>query len=58
MADTEIMVKVKISWSIWVFPYLLLTRFGLWLGLPLDPEIIVKDMMRGLRVKVERKISG
>lgn len=48
MAAIKYTVQIKARW--WLGPYLLLTRFGQWLGLPLSPSVISRDIERGLKV--------
>lgn len=46
----QITIKVKIAW--WVRPYIWLTTFGIWLGLPINSEVVARDLVRGVRLKV------
>lgn len=48
--DCSFGIRVKFAW--WVKPYIVLAQFGLCLGLPLNREIIVKDILRGIKFKV------
>jgi len=48
MSKQVIIVHIKASW--WLSPYLSLTRFGAWLGLPLSADVIGRDIKRGLKV--------
>jgi hypothetical protein len=52
MASAKIYVTVKIEFA-WWFKYLYwpMTRFGIWLGLPLSTEVIISDLGKAVRVK-------
>lgn len=46
-----IRVHLQISIAWWVRPYIALTRFGLRLGLPLNIDVAVRDVKKGIRVR-------
>lgn len=51
MAQFTVKVLVHIPWWVrWI--YLPLTRFGVWLGLPINTDIVVRDICRAIRLKV------
>lgn len=50
MKPLFITVRVRFAW--WVKPYLWLTRFGVWLGLPINEDVVASDLKRGIRVEV------
>ncbi|MBS4048162.1 MAG: hypothetical protein KG075_17585 [Alphaproteobacteria bacterium] len=51
MARSEMRLRVKWAW--WVtYLYLPLTRFGIWLGVPVDPKVISDDIAKGVRFDV------
>lgn len=46
----EIRMPVKITFAWWFCPYMQLTRFGAWLGLPLDVDKVAADCRHAIRV--------
>lgn len=49
----NVVLRVRFAWW-WRFIYWPLTRFGAWLGLPLNPDIIGKDTVKALKIEVDR----
>lgn len=43
-------MPVKITFAWWFRPYCALTRFGVWLGLPLDHDKVAADFRAAIRV--------
>lgn len=48
MARITIDLSCRLAWW-WRWLYWPLTRFGLWLGLPLNPAVIVADLRRAMK---------
>jgi hypothetical protein len=48
-SDCTIMLRVSVAW--WVTPYIALTKFGLWIGMPLNVEIVLEDVLRGVIIE-------
>ena len=46
----KVRVVVKLAW--WWRPYSALTRLALWLGLPVDMDVVEADIRRAVRVKI------
>lgn len=52
----KLVVQIVARWPWWWrFGYWPLTRFGVWLGLPLDAERVAADAMRAVKIEVEEK---
>lgn len=51
--EGRLVATVHLAW--WVRPYIWLTRFGAWLGLPINEDVFVSDLMRGVRVTLGRE---
>lgn len=49
MAQTDFTLRVRFAW--WWLAYFSLTRFGLWLGVPINPERVVAAAKRAMRVE-------
>lgn len=49
MARITIDLSCRLAWW-WRWLYCPLTRFGLWLGLPLNPAVIVADLRRAMKI--------
>ncbi|HEY3432545.1 MAG TPA: hypothetical protein VGK09_08355 [Rhodocyclaceae bacterium] len=49
----ELKVEVKIHFAWWVTPYLWLTAFGARISLPLNPEVVVSDIKRGMKLEIK-----
>jgi hypothetical protein len=56
-ATLELKVEVKIRRAWWVGPYMGLTAFGARLGLPINPEVVAADLMRGIRVETKVRMK-
>lgn len=50
MATVKLTYAARLRW--WLKPYLYLTAFGLWLGLPLSQRVIERDMARGMKLEL------
>ena len=51
MENTAMRVQIRLKFKWWFkWLYLSLTRFGFWLGLPLNEAVICRDASRGVTV--------
>lgn len=51
----QMVVEVRVRARWWLWPYLKLTRLGVWLGLPISMDVVRADVRRGLKIEVIRK---
>ncbi len=52
MAEITVTARCRLAW--WTRPYLTLTRLGVWLGLPVNPDVVARDLKRAIKVEVTR----
>lgn len=50
MANVDLVIKMKVSKLL--NPYLALTRFGIWLGLPINIDVVLRDVQRMVKIEV------
>ena len=49
----EITFRIRYRW--WLWPYIILTRLGVIIGLPLNRDIIMQDIAKGLYIEDIKK---